>query len=365
MPGGELYSLLEKRGKLTESEAKKFFFQILSAIDYSHNHGVAHRDIKPENILLDEFKNVKLGDFGLSGRMIDGEFMKTSCGSANYAAPEIVSGLKYAGTEVDIWSLGVLLYTLLAGSLPFDEASMPLLIAKIKEARYRLPYHFSHNAADLIKRMIVVNPQMRISISDMFKHPWISETYPLPPITCAISSSIDQEIFKTLLTYPQFSDLSKSCDLQSKLLSNDSPDQFSVSYSMLLHSKRKTQCSPCKKRVFKQVHLSQSLTSAPNTWSYCILLSRPLEAAISNLCLSLKSLNCFWKFLTPFHLKIINRVLPKCKRVKFEARIYTSSNKQDDKTIFIDLRLLLGCGLNFLDFCYGLARSQPLSLSAF
>ena len=123
---------------------------------------------------------------------------------------------------------------------------------------------------------------------------------------------------------------------------------------MLLHSKRKNQCSPSSKRVFKQVHLSQSLASSPNSWSYCFSVSHPLDTAISNLCLSLKSLNCFWKFLTPFHLKIVNRVLPKCKRIKFEARIYTSSNKQDERTIYIDLRLLLGCGLNFLDFCFEL-----------
>ena len=95
VPSGELYNLIERRGRLPESEARKYFQQIISAIDYSHDHGVAHRDIKPENILLDNDKNIKVGDFGLSNYMRDGEFFKTSCGSPNYAAPEVISGLTY------------------------------------------------------------------------------------------------------------------------------------------------------------------------------------------------------------------------------------------------------------------------------
>lgn len=246
--------LLEKRGKLTESEAKKTFYQILSAVEYCHLHGVAHRDIKPENILLDEFKNIKLGDFGLSNCMKDGEFMKTPCGSANYAAPEIVSGQRYAGTEVDVWSLGVLLYTLLAGSLPFDEASMPLLISKIKEARFRVPYHFSPLATNLIEKMIVANPLMRISISEIFQHPWISETYPLPPICNVTEPKIDEEIFKQLLKMPQFNSVDAE-EKKLKILEAESYDLFTVSYEMLNYSKIKSQGMKknCTKRVFKQI----------------------------------------------------------------------------------------------------------------
>ena len=110
LPGGELYDLILKKQKFTEDEARKIFQQLICAIEYCHSHGVVHRDIKPENILLDDQENIKLGDFGLATYCLDGRFLYTSCGSVNYAAPEIVSGKPYSGPEVDIWSIGVVLF---------------------------------------------------------------------------------------------------------------------------------------------------------------------------------------------------------------------------------------------------------------
>ncbi len=101
-------------------------------MDYCHRHNVVHRDLKPENLLLDQNLNVKIADFGLSNMMLDGEFLRTSCGSPNYAAPEVISGKLYAGPEVDIWSCGVILYALLCGTLPFDDEHVPSLFRKIK-----------------------------------------------------------------------------------------------------------------------------------------------------------------------------------------------------------------------------------------
>lgn len=129
---GEFYNLLERKGKFPEDEAKKYFRQILSAVEYCHSYRIAHRDIKPENLLIDSDNTLKLCDFGLSNFIRDGEFLKTSCGSPNYASPEIISGEKYCGTEVDIWSIGVVLYAIIAGTLPFDESNIPLLFTKIK-----------------------------------------------------------------------------------------------------------------------------------------------------------------------------------------------------------------------------------------
>jgi carbon catabolite-derepressing protein kinase len=118
----------------------------MSAVDYTHRHKIVHRDLKPENLLLDDNNNVKIADFGLSNLLEDGKFLKTSCGSPNYAAPEVIAGRVYAGPEVDIWSCGVILYVLLCGRLPFDDESIPKLFEKI---RGRLPYLTRENMLTL------------------------------------------------------------------------------------------------------------------------------------------------------------------------------------------------------------------------
>eukprot|EP00047_Mylnosiga_fluctuans_P004714 m.236127 g.236127 ORF g.236127 m.236127 type:complete len:242 (-) comp12931_c0_seq1:891-1616(-) len=137
--GGELFDYIINHGKLSEREARSFFQQILSGVDYCHRHMVVHRDLKPENLLLDSKGNVKIADFGLSNIMRDGDFLKTSCGSPNYAAPEVISGQLYAGPEVDVWSCGVILYVLLCGKLPFDDEHVQHLFKKIKGGIYSLP----------------------------------------------------------------------------------------------------------------------------------------------------------------------------------------------------------------------------------
>ncbi|XP_009625279.1 SNF1-related protein kinase catalytic subunit alpha KIN10-like isoform X1 [Nicotiana tabacum] len=129
---GELFDYIVEKGRLQEDEARKFFQQIISGVEYCHRNMVVHRDLKPENLLLDSKWNVKIADFGLSNIMRDGHFLKTSCGSPNYAAPEVISGKLYAGPEVDVWSCGVILYALLCGTLPFDDENIPNLFKKIK-----------------------------------------------------------------------------------------------------------------------------------------------------------------------------------------------------------------------------------------
>ena len=128
--GGELYEYIQ-RHRLTEDDVKMFFRQIIEGVEYAHLNLVCHRDLKPENILLDDNKIVKIADFGLSNLMKDGKLLKTSCGSLNYAAPEIIGHRYYEGTSLDVWSCGVILFTMLAGSLPFDEEIVSLLYKKI------------------------------------------------------------------------------------------------------------------------------------------------------------------------------------------------------------------------------------------
>jgi serine/threonine protein kinase len=164
---GELFDYIVEKGRLLEDEARHFFQQIISGVEYCHRNMVVHRDLKPENLLLDSKMNVKIADFGLSNVMRDGHFLKTSCGSPNYAAPEVISGRLYAGPEVDVWSCGVILYALLCGSLPFDDENIPNLFKKIKGGIYTLPSHLSPGARDLIPRMLLVDPLKRITIPEI------------------------------------------------------------------------------------------------------------------------------------------------------------------------------------------------------
>lgn len=172
--GKELFDYIVQRGRMSEDEGRRFFQQIISAVDYCHRHKIVHRDLKPENLLLDDNLNVKIADFGLSNIMTDGNFLKTSCGSPNYAAPEVISGKLYAGPEVDVWSCGVILYVMLCGRLPFDDEFIPALFKKISNGVFVLPSHLSQGARHLLKRMLVVNPLDRITVREIIQDPWFS-----------------------------------------------------------------------------------------------------------------------------------------------------------------------------------------------
>jgi len=121
--GGELFDYIVARGRLREKEARKFFRQIISGVEYCHSSLVIHRDLKPENLLLDVDGNIKINDFGFSNIMVPGERFSTFCGSVSYVAPEIIKNIKYVGPEIDIWSMGVILYTLVCGRLPWPETT--------------------------------------------------------------------------------------------------------------------------------------------------------------------------------------------------------------------------------------------------
>jgi len=176
--GGELFDHIVHKLRLKEDEARRLFQQILSGVEYCHSMMVTHRDLKPENLLLDNNLHIKIADFGLSNIMKDGEFLKTSCGSPNYASPEVVSGKAYVGPEVDVWSCGVVLYALLCGSLPFDDENVPNLFRKIKHGNFTLPGHLSSEAKDLIVQMLVVDPTRRITFSQIRKHSWFGKDLP-------------------------------------------------------------------------------------------------------------------------------------------------------------------------------------------
>lgn len=195
----ELFDYIVKREKMSESEARRFFQQIISAVDYCHRHKIVHRDLKPENLLLDDQLNVKIADFGLSNIMTDGNFLKTSCGSPNYAAPEVISGKLYAGPEVDVWSCGVILYVMLCRRLPFDDDSIPVLFKNISNGIYTLPKFLSEGAANLIKRMLIVNPLNRITIQEIMRDEWFKVDL---PDYLKVLNEPDQNLLGTTVTGP-------------------------------------------------------------------------------------------------------------------------------------------------------------------
>ncbi|XP_073523086.1 NUAK family SNF1-like kinase 2 [Phyllobates terribilis] len=176
---GDLYDYISERQRLGEQEARRFFRQIVSAVQYCHVNGIVHRDLKLENILLDENKNVKIADFGLSNIYHSDSFLQTYCGSPLYASPEIVNGRPYKGPEVDSWSLGVLLYILVHGCMPFDGQDYKKLVTQISCGAYKEPSHPS-DACGLIRWLLMVNPERRATLADVASHWWVNWGYQQP-----------------------------------------------------------------------------------------------------------------------------------------------------------------------------------------
>ncbi|GJN19049.1 hypothetical protein PR202_gb06282 [Eleusine coracana subsp. coracana] len=172
--GGELFNKISK-GKFTEDVARKYFHQLISAVDYCHSRGVYHRDLKLENLLLDENENLKVSDFGLSAladsKRQDG-LLHTTCGTPAYVAPEVLSRRGYDGTKADIWSCGVILFVFVSGYLPFHDSNLIEMYRKISKAEYRCPRFFSVELKDLLFRMLDPDPNTRISISRINRSTW-------------------------------------------------------------------------------------------------------------------------------------------------------------------------------------------------
>uniref|UniRef100_A0A8C4IVB0 Maternal embryonic leucine zipper kinase n=1 Tax=Dicentrarchus labrax TaxID=13489 RepID=A0A8C4IVB0_DICLA len=180
--GGELFDYIIAKDRLSEEETRVFFRQIVSAMAYVHSQGYAHRDLKPENLLIDEDHNLKLIDFGLCAKPKGGlnyELM-TCCGSPAYAAPELIQGKAYIGSEADVWSMGVLLFALLCGYLPFDDDNCMVLYRKIARGKYDNPRWLSPGSILLLNQMMQVDPKRRITVRQLLDHPWVMKEYNSP-----------------------------------------------------------------------------------------------------------------------------------------------------------------------------------------
>ena len=223
MNNGELFDYITRQSNgLVEEEALMFFRQILSAVGYCHSFNICHRDLKPENILLTKDLEIKIADFGMAAlHQSPDHRLKTACGSPHYAAPELIKGNTYRGNQADIWSLGVILYATLSGMLPFDvetdaprSEALPALLKKIQRGRFEMCSVFSEEAKDLLRRILQVNPQKRITLREMWRHPLLrkydyldnlaSGSIPESPNTKACGrpvlrrSEIDKELLRHL-----------------------------------------------------------------------------------------------------------------------------------------------------------------------
>ncbi|XP_054649307.1 serine/threonine-protein kinase SIK2 isoform X1 [Dunckerocampus dactyliophorus] len=176
---GEIFDYLAKHGPLSEVEARRKFWQILSAVEYCHNRNIVHRDLKAENLLLDGHMNIKIADFGFGNFFQPGEPLATWCGSPPYAAPEVFEGQQYEGPQLDIWSMGVVLYVLVCGALPFDGPTLPVLRQRVLEGRFRIPYFMTEDCEHLIRRMLVLDPSKRLSVAQIKEHKWMALDVPV------------------------------------------------------------------------------------------------------------------------------------------------------------------------------------------
>ncbi|ELV10329.1 Serine/threonine-protein kinase SIK1 [Tupaia chinensis] len=246
---GEMFDYLTSNGHLSEHEARRKFWQILSAVDYCHSQRIVHRDLKTENLLLDANMDIKLagkgGILGHTGRCYfgfgnfykAGEPLSTWCGSPPYAAPEVFEGKEYEGPQLDIWSLGVVLYVLVCGSLPFDGPNLPTLRQRVLEGRFRIPFFMSQDCEALIRRMLVVDPARRITIAQIRQHRWMrADPSLLQPVSPAFSGySHDSQLGdcnEQVLGIMQTLGIDRQRTVES--LQNSSYNHFAAIYYLLL-----------------------------------------------------------------------------------------------------------------------------------
>uniref|UniRef100_A0A7N6ASH9 Protein kinase domain-containing protein n=1 Tax=Anabas testudineus TaxID=64144 RepID=A0A7N6ASH9_ANATE len=244
--GGELFDYLVKKGRLTPKEARKFFRQIMSALDFCHSHSICHRDLKPENLLLDEKNNIRIADFGMASLQVGDSLLETSCGSPHYACPEVIRGEKYDGRKADVWSCGVILFALLVGALPFDDDNLRNLLEKVKLGVFHMPHFIPPDCQNLLRGMIEVDASKRLTLEQIQKHTWYiggkNEPEPEQPVPRKVTirslpsaDDMDPDVLDSMHSLGCFRDKNK---LLKDLLSDDD-NQEKMIYFLLLDRKER------------------------------------------------------------------------------------------------------------------------------
>ncbi|KAM3615643.1 uncharacterized protein V6R79_005424 [Siganus canaliculatus] len=251
---GEIFDYLAKHGRLSELEARRKFWQILSAVEYCHNRNIVHRDLKAENLLLDGHMNIKIADFGFGNFFQPGEPLATWCGSPPYAAPEVFEGQQYEGPQLDIWSMGVVLYVLVCGALPFDGPTLPVLRQRVLEGRFRIPYFMTEDCEHLIRRMLVLDPSKRLSVAQIKEHKWMAQYAPVQrPVLHQQSLSAEGETgvgeySEQVLRLMHSLGIDQHKTIES--LQNKSYNHFAAIYYLLVERLKAHRCSfPVEQRL--------------------------------------------------------------------------------------------------------------------
>uniref|UniRef100_A0A8C4Y935 BR serine/threonine kinase 2 n=4 Tax=Testudinoidea TaxID=8486 RepID=A0A8C4Y935_9SAUR len=248
--GGELFDYLVKKGRLTPKEARKFFRQIVSALDFCHSYSICHRDLKPENLLLDEKNNIRIADFGMASLQVGASLLETSCGSPHYACPEVIKGEKYDGRRADMWSCGVILFALLVGALPFDDDNLRQLLEKVKRGVFHMPHFIPPDCQSLLRGMIEVEPEKRLSLEQIQKHPWFlggrNEPEPEQPVPRKVSirriqsvSELDPDVLESMYSLGCFRDKGR---LQQELQAEGENQEKMIYYLLLDRKERYPSC---------------------------------------------------------------------------------------------------------------------------
>ncbi|CAL1527952.1 unnamed protein product [Lymnaea stagnalis] len=251
-PNGEIFDYIAQHGRMSEADARKKFWQILSAVEYCHNHRIVHRDLKAENLLLDANMSIKIADFGFGNFFEPNEQLATWCGSPPYAAPEVYEGKKYLGPQIDIWSLGVVLYVLVCGALPFDGPNLQVLRDRVLSGRFRIPYFMSSECEQLIRRMLVLEPTKRYTIAQIRSHRWmqIEGGYPrsAPPSPIIGYNASVGEFNEQILRIMQSLGIDQKKTMEA--LRKDAYDHYTAIYYLLLDRLRHHRSSfPTDSRV--------------------------------------------------------------------------------------------------------------------
>uniref|UniRef100_A0A1D5RA15 BR serine/threonine kinase 2 n=1 Tax=Macaca mulatta TaxID=9544 RepID=A0A1D5RA15_MACMU len=241
--GGELFDYLVKKGRLTPKEARKFFRQIISALDFCHSHSICHRDLKPENLLLDEKNNIRIADFGMASLQVGDSLLETSCGYPGHCC---LQGEKYDGRKADVWSCGVILFALLVGALPFDDDNLRQLLEKVKRGVFHMPHFIPPDCQSLLRGMIEVDAARRLTLEHIQKHIWYiggkNEPEPEQPIPRKVQirslpslEDIDPDVLDSMHSLGCFRDRNK---LLQDLLSEEE-NQEKMIYFLLLDRKER------------------------------------------------------------------------------------------------------------------------------
>lgn len=257
--GGELFDYIVANGMVKEKEGRQFFRQIVSAVEYCHANLIVHRDLKPENLLLDGDGNIKISDFGLSNIMEPGKLLDSFCGSPLYAAPEILLAERYIGPPVDVWSMGVILYALLCGHLPWCGETQSEITHNSIRGIYEEPAALSPSVKDLIRKMLTPSPRERITIGDIRAHPWINEGFNEPPPSLLVVRQPVFEAREEILEQLVSLGYKNKEECRKKILDNEASELVAI-YHLLLDRVVEEEMTEIKKKLMHK----KSQTTSPH-----------------------------------------------------------------------------------------------------